>query len=176
MKNLIAIIGSVVALSTPVKAETGKEMFVTLDGCQRTYVQKVLSDEGFYTSGIDGLWGKGTAKAVAQYSKGQNIEKVLKKLAKNKSCKKNPNRLRYSEFSYKKLNKSFVLIIPNYDIILNKYGDKEIALPWIREWLDENAACYGIKVENMKTEVKANMKFNMSGEFEAPSVKVTGSC
>ena len=84
--------------------------------------------------------------------------------------------MRYSEFSYKKLNKSFVLIIPNYEIILNKYGDKEIALPWIREWLDENAACYGIKVENMKTEFKANMKFNMSGEFEAPSVKVTGSC
>ena len=44
-------------------------------------MQKVLSDEDSYTSGIDGLWGKGTAKAVAQYSKGQNIEKVLKKLA-----------------------------------------------------------------------------------------------
>ena len=73
MKNLSSTIASVVALSTPIKAETRKEMFVTLDGCQRTYLQKVLSGKGFYMSGIDGLWGKRTAKAVARYSKGKNI-------------------------------------------------------------------------------------------------------
>ena len=84
--------------------------------------------------------------------------------------------MKYGEFSYKKSNKSFVFVIPNYEIILNKYGDKEIALPWIREWLDENAACQGIKVENMKTEVKVNMGFRLSGDAEAPSVNVTGSC
>ena len=72
-----------------VLADTGKETFKALDGCQRTYVQQLLSDKGLYSSGIDGLWGKGTAKALAQYSKGQSIEKVLKELSEGKDCNKN---------------------------------------------------------------------------------------
>ena len=89
MKTLIAIIASFVSLSTSVKADTGKETFKALDGCQRTYIQQLLSDKGLYSSGIDGLWGKGTAKALAQYSKGQSTEKVLKELSEGKDCNKN---------------------------------------------------------------------------------------
>ena len=89
MKSLIAIIASFVSLSTSVKAHAGKETFKALDGCQRTHVQQVLSDKGLYSSGIDGLWGKGTAKALDQYSKGQSIEKVLKELSEGKDCNKN---------------------------------------------------------------------------------------
>ena len=55
MKTLIAIIASFVSLSTSVKADTGKETFKALDGCQRTYVQQMLSDQGLYIGRIYGL-------------------------------------------------------------------------------------------------------------------------
>ena len=113
MKTLIAIIASFVSLSTSVKADTGKETFKALDGCQRTYVQQMLSDQGLYKSGIDGVWGKGTSKALAQFSKGKNATEVLKVLSKNKACKTNPDRLKYSEFKYKRSNKSFIFTVPN---------------------------------------------------------------
>ena len=89
MRKFITSAAIFFALSTSVGADTGKETFKALDGCQRTYVQQVLSDKGLYSSGIDGLWGKGTAKALAQYSKGQSIEKVLKELSEGKDCNKN---------------------------------------------------------------------------------------
>ena len=113
MKTLIALVASFVSLSTSVKADTGEETFKALDGCQRTHVQQMLSDQGFYKSGIDGLWGKGTSKALAQYSKGKNATEVLKVSSKNKACKTNPDRLKYSEFKYKRSNKSFIFTVPN---------------------------------------------------------------
>ena len=124
MKTLIAIIASFVSLSTAVKADSGKETFKALDGCQRTYVQQMLSDQGLYKSGIDGVWGKGTSKALAQYLKGKNATEVLKVLSKNKACKTNPDRLKYSEFKYKRSNKSFIFTIPNLELIPSKYDVK----------------------------------------------------
>ena len=88
MRKFVTSAAIFFALSTSVGADTGKKPFIALDGCQRTYVQQLLSDKGLYSSGIDGLWGKGTAKALAQYSKGQSTEKVLKELSNKEACKK----------------------------------------------------------------------------------------
>ena len=174
MKTLIAIIASFVSLSTSVKADTGKETFKALDGCQRTYVQQMLSDQGLYKSGIDGVWGKGTSKALAQYLKGKNATEVLKVLSKNKACKTNPDRLKYSEFKYKRSNKSFIFTIPNLELIPSKYDDVGIGSIWIRDWLDQYAACSGIKVEDMKTDFTLN--FDLSSNEVKTGYTIVGSC
>ena len=185
MRKFVTSAAIFFALTTSVGADTGKKTFIALDGCQRTYVQQVLSDKGLYSSGIDGLWGKGTAKALAKYSEGQTKEKVLKKLSKNKACKKNPDRLKYSKFEIwnsknlntNKLSKSFVLTVPNYEKVINKYGEGDFVPMWIREWLDEYAACYGIKVENMETEFKTGMEFDFTTGKPGPTyVKVQVAC
>ena len=174
MKTLIALVASFVSLSTSVKADTGQETFKALDGCQRTHVQQMLSDQGFYKSGIDGLWGKGTSKALAQYSKGKNATEVLKVSSKNKACKTNPDRLKYSEFKYKRSNKSFILTVPNADIVPKVDGG--FGPKWIREWLDQYAACYGIKVEDMKTEFSYNMSMDILTNASKTSIEIEGSC
>ena len=174
MKTLRAIIASFVSLSTAVKADSGKETFKALDGCQRTYVQQMLSDQGLYKSGIDGVWGKGTSKALAQFSKGKNATEVLKVLSKNKACKTNPDRLKYSEFKYKRSNKSFIFTIPNLELIPSKYDDEAIGSIWIRDWLNQHAACYGMKVKEMKTDFKLN--FDLSSNEIKTSYKIVGSC
>lgn len=133
MRKFITSAAIFFALSTSVGADTGKKTFIALDGCQRTYVQQLLSDKGLYSSGIDGLWGKGTAKALAQYSKGQSTEKVLKELSNKEACKKNPDRLKYSKFVYKKSNKSFVLTVPDVSVVPSKYDNLPIAGIWTRE-------------------------------------------
>ena len=164
------------ALSTSVGADTGKKTFIALDGCQRTYVQQLLSDKGVYSSGIDGLWGKGTAKALAQYSKGQSTEKVLKELSNKQACKKNPDRLKYSKFVYKKSTKGFVLTVPDVSVVPSKYDDLPIAGIWTREWLDEYAACYGIKMENLNANHEYNIEWNdKTGDMSA-TIKIMGSC
>ena len=174
MKTLIAIIASFVSLSTAVKADSGKETFKALDGCQRTYLQQMLSDQGLYKSGIDGVWGKGTSKALAQFSKGKNATEVLKVLSKNKACKTNPDRLKYSEFKYKRSNKSFIFTIPNLESIPSKYDGEGIGSIWIRDWLNQHAACYGMKVKEMKTDFKLN--FDLSSNEIKTSYKIVGSC
>ena len=176
MRKFVTSAAIFFALSTSAGADTGKKTFIALDGCQRTYVQQVLSDKGLYSSGIDGLWGKGTAKALAQYSKGQNTEKALKKLSKNKACKKNRDRLKYSKFEYKKSNKSFILTVPDASIVPSKYEGIEFPGIWTREWLDEYAACYGIKMENLNANHEINIEWNdKTGDMSA-TVKIMGSC
>ena len=176
MKTLIAIIASFVSLTTAVKADTGKQTFIALDGCQRTHVQQMLSDKGLYKSGIDGLWGKGTSKALEQYAKGKNAAEVLKVLTKNKACKTNPDRLKYSEFKYKRSNKSFIFTVPNFEIIPNKYDDIAIGTVWIRDWLDQYAACYGIKVEDMDTKYNINTKIDFNTGATKTNYEILGSC
>ena len=46
--------------------------FTQLSQSQRKQVQSILSNLGFYNSSIDGLYGKGTAKALTSYNK-QNL-------------------------------------------------------------------------------------------------------
>ena len=172
MKTLIAIIASFVSLTIAVKADTGKQTFIALDGCQRTHVQQMLSDKGLYKSGIDGLWGKGTSKALEQYAKGKNAAEVLKVLSKNKACKTNPDRLKYSEFKYKRSNKSFIFTVPNLEIIPSKYNDAV----WIRDWLDQYAACYGIKVKDMELNFSVNANYDLNTRKTKTTLEILGSC
>ena len=44
--------------------------------------QNVLKGEGFYKSTIDGLWGKGTQRALIKYSKGRPVKETIDKLDK----------------------------------------------------------------------------------------------
>ena len=46
-----------------------KSKFIGLPENKRKLVQSNLAEEGFYTSGIDGLYGKGTAAALKAYNK-----------------------------------------------------------------------------------------------------------
>ena len=98
----------------------------------------------------------------------------MKVLSKNKACKTNADRLKYSEFKYKRSNKSFIFKIPNLELIPSKYDDVGIGSIWNRDWLDQYAACSGIKVEDMKTDFTLN--FDLSSNEVKTGYTIVGSC
>ena len=46
-----------------------RPLFTVLSKADRSHIQKILREKGYYNSSIDGLYGKGTAAALKAYNK-----------------------------------------------------------------------------------------------------------
>jgi hypothetical protein len=82
----LALIASALALTGVAKADNGQQVFNTLDLCERKFIQQVFKDNGFYTSTIDGLWGRGTALAASEFAADVSVGDSLRILAKASNC------------------------------------------------------------------------------------------
>lgn len=68
-----------------------KSEFDKLTNCNKKYLQQFLKGQGIYFSGIDGLWGRGTERAVnaalrLPTFKNDTVEDFFKKIQQNPIC------------------------------------------------------------------------------------------
>ena len=115
-------------LPTLSKANEAKSAFQSLGKCERKFVQDFLKAEGYYKSSIDGLWGKGTEKAIVRYANGRPVINIINRLEK---CLPSGARLSnaYSlTATSDKLNSGFYLANKNFETTwfdcLSKLADK----------------------------------------------------
>ena len=80
----VTALALIVSLTLPTlsKANEAKSAFQSLGECERKFVQDFLKAEGYYKSSIDGLWGKGTEKAIVRYANGRPVTNIINRLEK----------------------------------------------------------------------------------------------
>lgn len=64
--RLIALTALIACLALPAQAEDLRSAFYALPKGDRIAIQAKLSDAGLYHGALDGLWGPGTANALAR--------------------------------------------------------------------------------------------------------------
>ena len=80
----VTALALIVSLTLPTlsKANEAKSAFQSLGECERKFVQDFLKAEGYYKSSIDGLWGKGTEKAIVKFANGRSVTNIINRLEK----------------------------------------------------------------------------------------------
>ena len=81
---IITALALTVSLTLPMlsAASEAKSAFQSLGKCERKFVQDFLKVERYYHSSIDGVWGKGTEKAIVKYANGRSVSNIIKRLGK----------------------------------------------------------------------------------------------
>lgn len=71
-------------LTLPVmsSANEAKAAYQSLGECERKFVQDFLKADSYYKSSIDGIWGKGTERAILKFANGRSAATIIKKLGK----------------------------------------------------------------------------------------------
>ena len=107
--------------SQPLFANETKQIFNTLEKCERFYIQKFLMDKGFYDSVLDGKWGTGTSRALDAYIKNRTIADAIGNLVKKSDC---------AEISYYQITDEIALnaIINNRTVIYTKESTKNAGM------------------------------------------------
>lgn len=88
----------------------------------------------------------------------------------------NADRIKYSQFTFDESSKTFNMTIPDVESVPSKYDDVDLGMLWTREWLDENDACLGQKVEDMDAKNEVSIEWDENTEVISASMVVTGSC
>ena len=89
---------------------------------------------------------------------------------------KKADRIKYSQFTFNGSSKRFNMTIPDVESVPSKYDDVDLGMLWTREWLDENDACLGQKVEDMDAKNEVSIEWDENTEVMSASMVVTGSC
>ena len=98
-----------------VQAKFKKNDFTSLNQLKRHQIQYALKRLGYYSSGVDGLWGKGTERAVNKFMLDENIKTNLatnvykalistvdvSKVALKPVVKKNPKKIKNTTITLK---------------------------------------------------------------------------
>ena len=101
---------------------------------------------------------------------------IAQKLSPSVSEADNTDRIKYSQFTFNGSSKNFKMIIPDVESVPSKYDDVDLGKLWTREWLDENDACLGQKVEDMDAKNEVSIEWDENTEVISASMVVTGSC
>ena len=83
-KYIVTTLAMIVSVTLPTlsTASEAKSAFQSLGECERKFVQDFLKVERYYHSSIDGVWGKGTEKAIVKYANGRSVSNIIKRLGK----------------------------------------------------------------------------------------------